>query len=124
MMYYERDFTSNMPLSITLYHGRKTFAGLVNYPYCSASKISMDGLLNTGMSLKPVYLYNAVYAEFLNWKTYRAREFTKYIELSLNDVVALQWGKRYVIDGVVVILNKINYELPYCGIVELDGFTG
>ena len=124
MMYYERDFTSNMPLSITLYHGRKTFAGLVNYPYCSASKISMDGLINTGMSLKPVYLYNAVYAEFLNWKTYRAREFTKYIELSLNDVVALQWGKRYVIDGVVVILNKINYELPYCGIVELDGFTG
>ncbi|MEI7527131.1 MAG: hypothetical protein WCJ95_22465, partial [Mariniphaga sp.] len=102
----------------------KLFAGLVNYPYCSASKISMDGLISNNMSLKPTYLYNSVYSDFLNWQTYRAREFTKYIQLTLNDVVALQWDKRYILGGIVIILSKINYELPYYGIVEINGFTG
>ena len=123
-MAYAHDFTTTLPLSISLYHGRKTFAGLVNYPFLSGAKISLDGLINTGMSLKPEYLYNTVYSEFLNWQTYRAREFTKYIQLSLNKVVALEWNKRYILGGIVIILSKINYELPYYGIVEINGFTG
>jgi len=124
LMVYAQDFTSNVPLSISLYHGRKTFAGLVNYPFLSGAKISMDGLINTGMSLKPEYLYNSVYAEFLNWQTYRAREFTKYIELTMDELLALQWGKRYVINGIIVILERVNYEIPYWGKVEIKGYTG
>jgi len=124
LMVYAQDFTSNVPLSISLYHGRKTFAGLVNYPFLTGAKISMDGLINTGMSLKPEYLYNSVYAEFLNWQTYRAREFTKYFELTMDELLALQWGKRYVINGIVVILERINYEIPYWGKAEIKGYTG
>jgi len=52
-----------------------------------------------------------MYSEFLNWQTYRARAFTKYIELTLVQLVALQWGRRYNIDGIEVILDKINNEL-------------
>jgi len=74
--------------------------------------------------LKPEYLYNSVYAEFLNWQTYRAREFTKYIELTMDELLALQWGKRYVINGIIVILERVNYEIPYWGKVEIKGYTG
>ena len=122
-MYYERDFTSDVPLTITLYHGRRTFAGLVNYPYASAAKVSIDGLIDTGLSLKPAYLYNSLYSEFLNWQTFRARGFNKYVELSLVQLCALEWGRRYMISGVQVIFSKISYDLPYDGKVMVEGFT-
>ena len=109
-------------LYISLYHGRKTF-GTIIYPYTSFDRYSRDGSIDTGMSLKPTYLYNTVYSEFLNWQTYRARAFTKYIELSLLQLILLQWGKRYSINGIAVILNIIRYDLPYRGKVEIEGFT-
>lgn len=109
-------------LAITLYHGRKTFDG-ISFPYASFDRYSLDGAIDTEMSLKPSYLYDEVYSEFLNWQTYRARRFTKYIELSLVHLIALQWGKRYNIGGIEVILDIINYEFPYDGQVKIEGFT-
>jgi hypothetical protein len=109
-------------LAITLYHGRKMLSG-VNYPYASFDRFSVDGTIDTGISLKPAYLYNTVYSEMLNWQTYRARPFTKYLALSLTQLIALQWGKRYMINGVVVIFDKLNYELPYSGQIEATGYT-
>jgi hypothetical protein len=95
----------------------------VNYPYASAARVSIDGLIDTGLSLKPAYLYNSLYSEFLNWQTFRARGFTKYVELSLVQLCALQWGRRYMISGVQVIFSKISYDLPYDGKVMVEGFT-
>src|SRR5665647_91074 len=115
-------YTAISFLAISLYHGRKTFS-YRNYPYTSFDQYSLDGTIDTVMSLKPIYLYDNVYLEFLNWQTYRAREFTKYIQLSLLKLLALQWGKRYMINGSVVILDTINYDLPYTGTVEVSGFT-
>jgi len=109
-------------LAISLYHGRKTFT-TISIPYTSFDQYSRKGAIDTGVSLKPAYLYDKVYKEFLNWQTYKARAFTKYLALSLPQLLALQWGKRYMINGVVVIFDTLNYELPYCGQVEAIGFT-
>ena len=115
-------YTAVSFLAISLYHGRKTFS-FRNYPYTSFDQYSLDGTIDTRMSLKPIYLYDNVYLEFLNWQTYRTRGFTKYIQLSLLQLLALQWGRRYMINGSVVILDTINYDLPYTGTVEVSGFT-
>jgi len=115
-------FTFVDALNVTLYHGRKTFT-TIGIPYASFDRYSRDGTIDTGMSLKPAYLYNKVYLEFINWQTYRARGFTKYIQLSLLQLLALQWGKRYMINGSVLILDTINYDLPFSGTVEVSGFT-
>ncbi len=65
-----------------------------------------------------------VYKDFLNWKAFRARGFTKFIELTLPQVLALRWDKKYNIDGIELILDKINFELPHFGTVKIEGFTG
>jgi hypothetical protein len=119
---YKCNITTMTYFAITLYHGIKTLSGK-NFTYASFDQYSIDGTIDTGMSLKPIYLYDNLYKDFLNWQTYRARAFTKYIELSLIQLVALQWGKRYNIDGIEVILDKINYELPHKGSVKIEGFT-
>ena len=115
-------FTQVPFLAITLYHGRKTFDGL-SFPYATFDRYSQDGTKDMGMSLKPAYLYENLYSQFLNWQTFRARYFTKYIELSLVQLSALQWGKRYMISGVQVILSKVNYDLPFDGKVKVEGYT-
>jgi hypothetical protein len=115
-------FTQVPFLAITLYHGRKTFDGL-GFPFATFDRYSQDGTKDMGMSLKPAYLYETLYSRFLNWQTYRARYFTKYIELSLVQLSALQWGKRYMIGGVQVILSKVNYDLPFDGKVKVEGYT-
>jgi hypothetical protein len=109
--------------AVSLYHGRKTMTGSL-IPYTSPSRYSMDGTIDTGISLTPTYLYNTLHSDFLQWQTYRARPFTKYIELTLPELLALQWGKRYTINGIVIILDKISFELPYAGKVEVEGYTG
>lgn len=108
--------------AITLYHGMKIMSG-ISIPYASFDRFSIDVTIDTGISLKPSYLYDTLYSKFLNWQTYRARAFTKYIELSLVQLLALQWGKRYNIDGIEVILDKINSELPHYGTVKVKGYT-
>ncbi len=110
-------------LIMTLYHGRKMF-GQVSYPYASFDRYSLGGTIDVGMSLKPAYLYSQVYSEFLIWQSYQARPFTKYISLTLPELISLQWGKRYLINGVRVILDKIHFDLPYDGKVKIEGFTG
>lgn len=108
--------------AVTLYHGIKIIDGK-SISYSSADQYSINGTIDTGISLTPAYLYNNLYSEFLNWQTYRARAFTKYIELSIIQLLALQWGKRYNIDGIEVIFDKINFELPHKGTVKIEGFT-
>ncbi len=108
--------------AVTLYHGIKTMDG-ISIPYASFDRFSLDNSIDTGMSLKPVYLYENFYEQFLDWQTYRARSFTKYIQLTLTQVLALQWGKRYNINGIEIILDKINFELPHHGTVKIEGYT-
>ena len=74
-------------------------------------------------SLVPADLYTDVYADYLTWKSTSARSFTKYLQLTLPQVMALQWGKRYFIGGIRVIPEKINYEIPFTGIVKVDGYV-
>lgn len=109
-------------LAISLYRGR-IGVGPCLYPYTSFDKVLIYGTVDTGSSLKPAYLYESVYKEFINWKTYRARECTKYLKLSLIEVVQLQWRKRYVISGIPILLNQVSFEVPFTGIVKVNGFT-
>lgn len=122
------DHYTAMPFfAVSLYHGIKTWANYTgpfnNIPYTSAEKISIDKTIDTGISLKPTFLYFNLHLTFLSWQTYRARPFTKYIQLTLVQLLALQWGKRYTINGIEVILDKINYELPFTGTVKIEGCT-
>lgn len=113
---------------ISLYQGRHDFDGYI-VPYICSEYWSMatEGLpyapKELGIALTPEWLYTNVYADWLTWRAYRARGFTKYIRLTLPQLVALQWGKRYVISGVEVLLDKISYELPFKGTVKVEGFT-
>lgn len=116
-------FTAVNKLIFSIYQGRTNFGG-VSFPCTSAEATTFDGAITNGANLTPVFLYDNVYKDYLNWQTYRMRGFTKYIELSLAELVSLQWGKRYVINGVAIILEVINYDLPYQGVVEIRGFTG
>lgn len=107
----------------SLFQGNYPFMGSI-CPVLSFDRYSTgNGTWDYGKSLKPAYLYETVYKEFINLKTYRARECTKYLQLSLAEVVALQFRKRYLISGVSILLNKVNFDLPYRGIVKINGFT-
>lgn len=116
------DTFCNIPFSIILNRGRLV-TGTITWPYLVADTYSLDGVINFVSSLKPAYMYENFHKDFINWQTYRAREVTKYLKLSLAEVVSLQWRKRYVISGIPILLNKINFELPYRGIVKINGFT-
>lgn len=119
----EKSFTAVNKLILTIYQGRQTFGG-VSFPYASAEATTFDGVITNSANLIPQFLYDNVYEDFMNWSTYRLRGFTKNIALTLPQLISLQWGKRYIINGVVVILDVINYDLPYKGNVEIRGFTG
>lgn len=92
---------------------------------------SMGGLLTCAEkwapdatpSLVPADLFTSSHDDYLIWKSTNARKFTKYIQLDLPSLMALQWGKRYFIGGIRVVLEKINYELPWTGIVKVEGYT-
>lgn len=118
---YKYNITTIIGLTVTLYHGIRAMDGK-NIAYASFDQYSLDGTIDTGITLAPAYLYENMYKEFLNWQTYRARSFTKYIELSLTQLLSLQWGKRYNIDGIEIILDKINFELPHKGTVKIEGY--
>lgn len=74
-------------------------------------------------SLVPADLYTDVFEAYITWKTLYARACTKYLQLTLPQLMALQWGKRYFIGGIRVVLEKINYDVPITGIVKVDGYT-
>jgi len=109
---------------VSLYHGRED-VGLAGIPYLSADRWGLASGWSIGVTtnLEPEYLFTQVYSDFLNWQTYRARGFTKYIQLTLPEVLMLQWDKKYVINGIEIILDKINFELPHWGVVKIEGFT-
>ncbi|MFZ4705463.1 MAG: hypothetical protein ACOYMF_05590 [Bacteroidales bacterium] len=109
---------------VSLYHGRNEVNGAL-IPYIAGDRWvhGTDATFGFTTHLAPEYLYEKVYSEFLNWKAYRARGFTKYIQLTLPEVLSLRWDKKYVIGGIEIILDKISYELPHYGIVKIEGFT-
>ena len=112
-------------LAFTFFQGLYTVND-VEYRILSADRYSLDSLdtvFDFGKSLMPSYLYEQLYRQYLNWDTYRKREFTKYFLMKLADVVNLKWDQRYAIDGVAVILNQKKFDLPYEGVVELNGYT-
>jgi hypothetical protein len=117
-----------VPLSeiiISVYRGRQNFNGY-NVPFICADKYSIGEtypLKSFTTALTPAYLNEQFYNDWLKWRAYRARFFTKYIQLTLPQLLALKWGKRYVVSGVEFILTKINYTLPHRGVVKVEGWT-
>jgi len=105
-------------LYVSLYRGVVNYGGAY-HPLICAEKWSPTAT----PSLVPADLYTDVFADYILWKTTAARGFTKYIQLTLPQLMALQWGKRYFISGIRVVLEKINYEVPFTGIVKVDGYT-
>ena len=117
-------FAAMTDMIIAIYHGRMDVNGVL-IPYSSGDRWGIADGWSIGLTtyLAPEYLYLQLYKDFLEWKAYRARAFTKYIELSLPEVLNLRFDKKYVIDGIEVILDIINFELPHRGVVKIDGFT-
>jgi hypothetical protein len=116
-------FTPITTLYFSIYQGWQTISGK-GLAYTSGEAATFDGTITNRANLTPIFLYNNVYEGFINWQSSRARGFTKCIELKLVELTSLQWGKRYVISGIPIILDVVNYELPYKGVVEIKGFTG
>jgi hypothetical protein len=123
-MIQKLNFDPISELIVSLYHGRKNL-NTVGIPYTSGEQwgVAPGWSVNVATYLTPKFLYEEVYSDFLNWKAYRARSFTKYIQLTLPEALSLQWDKKYVIGDITVILDKINFELPYTGMVKTEGFT-
>ena len=105
-------------LYVSLYRGIVSYGGTSQPLICSEKWVPQ-----ATPSLVPADLYTDVFEDYITWKTLYARSFTKYIQLTLPDLIALQWGKRYFIGGIRVVLEKINYELPWTGIVKVEGYT-
>ena len=104
-------------LYVSLYRGIVLYGEY--HPLICAEKWHPD----TTPTLVPADLYASYFADYPLWKSSVARPFTKYIQLTLPQLLSLQWNKRYMISGIRVILDKINYELPFTGIVKVEGFT-
>jgi len=105
-------------LYVSLYRGIVGVGGGTTRPLIYAEKYG-EGT----PSLVPADLYTDVFEKYITWKTLYARACTKYIQLTLPQLIALQWGKRYFIGGIRVVLEKINYEVPFTGIVKVGGYT-
>ncbi len=110
---------------VSIYHGRKNINS-VGIPVISGDSWAIANGWSIGLTphLAPACIYELVYTDFLNWKAFKARGFVKFIELTLAQVLALRWDKKYTIDGIELILDKINFELPHYGTVKIEGFTG
>ena len=117
-------FAAFTDIIVCLYHGRKLLNS-IGIPYSSGDRWGIVPGLTWEATpyLSPEYLYTHLYEDFLNWKAYRARGFSKYVELSITEVLNLRFDKKYVIGGVEVILDKINFELPHKGVVKIEGYT-
>jgi hypothetical protein len=126
--YYEMGATLlPMPaIYVSIYRGMITNLLITTIPFQTVPIpfLSADRwILSETVYLSPERIYELVYAEYLSWKTAGAREFTKFIQMTLPELLALEWGKRYFVNGVKVVLSKINYELPFTGIVQVEGYV-
>lgn len=108
-------------LYVSLYRGIVSVWN-TSQPLICAEKL-MPGVPPLVPSLAPADLYTDVFIDYITWKSTTARGFTKYIQLTLPQLMALQWGKRYFISGIRVVLEKINYDVPFTGIIKVDGYT-
>lgn len=110
----------------SLYRGMITNLIITDIPYQADPMpvLSADRYISTiTVDLSPETLYTLIYADYLTWKASNAKEFTKYVKLTLPQLLSLQWGKRYTVGGVKVVLSKISYEFPFTGIVKIDGYV-
>jgi hypothetical protein len=119
---FDKFFVDMGMLAFIFYHGSQIINGTTHY-LTNADKLSVDGSVDFGRSLTPEYLYQQVYRDFISWETYRKKAVTKYLVMSLREVLALEWARRYKISDSVIILDKIKFDLPYEGIIEVEGYT-
>lgn len=108
---------------VSLFRGSLALAGGAVFPYINNDRFLLDGSVDYQSTLTPTYLYDNYYADFVNWQTYHARGASKLLKLPLIKVINLQFRKRYVINGIPILLNKINFELPHKGVVKVEAFT-
>ncbi len=85
--------------------------------------LKSDAMPGDPRSLTPAYIFDKCHKEFLRWKTSDARTCLKYIALTLPQVIALSNRKTYIINGVRIVIDKINYELPHRGTVKIEAYT-
>ncbi len=111
---------------VSIYRGMVTNFVMTNIPYQTVPVPYMSGdKWNTSQTvyLSTEALINAVYTEYLAWQNSNPRSFVKYLQMTLPEVIALKWSTVYFAGGVKVILSKINYELPFTGIVKVEGYV-
>ena len=126
--YFDMGFTMyEMPkIFVSLYRGTVTNTLITTIPFQwdpMPLLCADQWILSETLWLSPAKIYELIYADFLSWQTSNPRQFTKYLQLTLVELLALQWGKRYFISGVRVLLSKITYDLPFTGIVRVDGYV-
>jgi hypothetical protein len=95
----------------------------VGIPYLSADAMGEAD----PACLTPAYLYAQQFAVYLTWKVFNARAFTKYALMTLLQAIELKWYKTYVMNGIEIILDKVNFDLPFpefgSGVVKIEGWT-
>lgn len=122
----ESFITTLSGLVVSIYRGIIS-PGPLSYALISAEEIHIDSLypaipIILTQNLTPNYLNSEVYSDWLAWRA-NARSFTKYIMLSLSELVQLSWRKRYVVSGIQIMLDKIKYDIPHRGMVKIEGYT-
>jgi hypothetical protein len=99
------------------------YRGMVNNNGVNCPLMRSDPTWWDLRSLAPEYLFENCHKDFYRWKAFNAKGFTKYVFLSLPEVIALNFGNTYVINGVRVLMDKVSYDLPFRGIVKVEGWT-
>ncbi|WP_319228342.1 hypothetical protein [Draconibacterium orientale] len=107
---------------ISLWRGQRIYS-TINFPYVNAERYSIDESIDGIYSLLPDYLYAELYNKFILWKSSRAKPLTKFIEMPIVDAMALRFGKRYRVDEVYLLFDKIALELPYPGYIRIEAYT-
>jgi hypothetical protein len=111
---------------VSLYRGMFTNFVVTTVPYqvVPIPFMSADRFMsNVTLDLSTGTLLSTVFYDFIEWQNSNPRSFTKYFRMTLPQVMRLQWSSRYVVDGIKIILSKINYDIPFTGIVKVEGYV-
>jgi hypothetical protein len=111
---------------VSLYRGMFTNFLVTTVPFQAVPIPLMSAdrfMANVTIDLSTEKLLSLVYYDFIQWQNSNPRSFTKYFRMTLPQVMKLQWSSRYVAGPVKIILSKINYDLPFTGIVKVEGYV-
>ncbi|MGD9928887.1 MAG: hypothetical protein AB7U05_02610 [Mangrovibacterium sp.] len=110
-----------VPFTMLLAWPKRDIGG-VSWPLLTSDEKSVDGSITFDYNLTPKFLFDNCYGELITWQTFIKKKIIKYLKLSLSEAVRLNWRRMYIINGVPIVLDKVNMDVPYKGIVKIEGY--